>query len=85
MATPSSPAGSRVTALPANPDTARGFSANVFLDKFAFHQNSREIWKALFTVISAGFRLIVTSTPNGKGNKFYELMTVAPGSSNGGI
>ena len=73
------PGGSRVTALPANPDTARGFSANVFLDEFAFHQNSREIWKALFPVISAGFRLIVTSTPNGKGNKFYELMTASDG------
>lgn len=40
--------GSRVTALPANPDTARGFSANVFLDEFAFHKDSHAIWKALF-------------------------------------
>ncbi|MDP8080235.1 terminase large subunit domain-containing protein [Phocoenobacter skyensis] len=69
------PNGSRITALPANPDTARGFSANVFLDEFAFHQDSREIWKALFPVISAGWKLRVVSTPNGKGNKFYELMT----------
>jgi phage FluMu gp28-like protein len=69
------PKGSRITALPANPDTARGFSANVFLDEFAFHQDSRKIWSALFPVISAGHRIIVTSTPNGKGNKFYELMT----------
>ncbi len=67
--------GSRITALPANPDTARGFSANVFLDEFAFHQDSRAIWKALFPVISAGHKLRVVSTPNGKGNKFYELMT----------
>jgi phage FluMu gp28-like protein len=69
------PGGSRITALPANPDTARGFSANVFLDEFAFHKDSREIWKALFPVISAGWKIRVTSTPNGKGNKFYELMT----------
>ena len=69
------PHGSSVMALPANPDTARGFSRNVFLDEFAFHQHSREIWKALFPVISAGWKLRVTSTPNGKGNKFYELMT----------
>lgn len=69
------PSGSKITALPANPDTARGFSANVFLDEFAFHQDSREIWKALFPVISAGWKLRVVSTPNGKGNKFYELMT----------
>lgn len=67
--------GSRITALPANPDTARGFSANVFLDEFAFHQDSRAIWKALFPVISAGHKIRVVSTPNGKGNKFFELMT----------
>jgi phage FluMu gp28-like protein len=70
------PGGSRVTALPANPDTARGFSANVVLDEFAFHQNSRAIWAALFPVVSkGGLKLRVISTPNGKGNKFYELMT----------
>lgn len=70
------PHGSRITALPANPDTARGFSANVFLDEFAFHADSRKIWAALFPVISRpGLKLRVVSTPNGKGNKFYELMT----------
>lgn len=70
------PNGSRITALPANPDTARGFSANVLLDEFAFHQDSRKIWSALFPVISKpGLKLRVVSTPNGKGNKFYELMT----------
>lgn len=69
------PNGSRISALPANPDTARGFSANVFLDEFAFHQDSRRIWQALFPVISAGYRLRVVSTPNGKGNRFYEIMT----------
>lgn len=70
------PNGSRITALPANPDTARGFSANVILDEFAFHAKSREIWAALFPVISkTGLRLRVISTPNGKGNKFFELMT----------
>lgn len=72
------PNGSKITALPANPDTARGFSANVFLDEFAFHRDSKEIWRALFPVISKpGLKLRVVSTPNGKGNKFYELMTSA--------
>ena len=46
------PNGSRITALPANPDTARGFSANVFLDEFAIHPDSRAIWGALFPVVS---------------------------------
>lgn len=69
------PGGSRITALPANPDTARGFSASVLLDEFAFHQDSRAIWRALYPVISAGHRIRVVSTPNGKGNMFYQLMT----------
>jgi len=70
------PGGSKITALPANPDTARGFSANVLLDEFAFHKDSRAIWRALFPVISKpGLKLRVISTPNGKANKFYELMT----------
>lgn len=70
------PGGSRITALPANPDTARGFSANVLLDEFAFHADSKKIWGALFPVISkTGLVLRVVSTPNGKSNKFYDLMT----------
>jgi phage FluMu gp28-like protein len=69
------PGGSRITALPANPDTARGFSANVFLDEFAFHQDDRAIWRAMFPIITRGWKLRVVSTPNGMGNKFYEIMT----------
>jgi phage FluMu gp28-like protein len=70
------PGGSLVTALPANPDTARGFSASVFLDEFAWHHDSRAIWRALFPVISRpGLLLRITSTPNGRGNVFYELMS----------
>lgn len=69
--------GSRVSALPANPETARGYSANVLLDEFAHHADSRKIWAALFPVISAGHKLRVISTPNGKDNMFYELMTAA--------
>lgn len=69
------PGGSRITALPANPDTARGFSANVLADEFAYHKDSRKIWTALFPVISNGFKMRVISTPNGKNNKFYDLTT----------
>jgi phage FluMu gp28-like protein len=69
------PGGSRITALPASPDTARGFSGSVLSDEFAFHKDSRAIWQALFPVISAGYRIIVISTPNGTSGKFYELWT----------
>jgi phage FluMu gp28-like protein len=70
------PGRTKITALPANPDTARGFSANMFFDEFAFHRDSRKIWAAAFPIISAGWRVRVTSTPNGKGNKFYDLATL---------
>ena len=70
------PGGSKITALPANPDTARGFSANVFLDEFAHHQDSHAIWAALFPVVSRpGLKLRIASTPNGIGNKFHEIFT----------
>jgi phage FluMu gp28-like protein len=68
--------GSRITALPANPDTARGFTANLVLDEFAIHKDSRAIWAAAFPIISRRDLLCrVASTPKGKQNKFYELMT----------
>ncbi|NCJ05195.1 terminase [Synechococcales cyanobacterium C] len=70
------PGGSRIIALPANPDTARGYSGNVFLDEFAIHKNSRAIWGALFPVVSAGYKVRITSTPKGKANKFYELWSL---------
>ncbi|MEN3011182.1 MAG: terminase family protein, partial [Candidatus Bipolaricaulaceae bacterium] len=46
------PNGSRHIFLPANPDTARGYSGNVFLDEFAFHKDSKAIWTALFPTIT---------------------------------
>lgn len=69
------PGGSRITALPANPDTAVGYSANVLLDEFALHADSRAIWTALYPTITRGYKIRVISTPRGKNNKFYELMT----------
>ncbi len=65
--------GSRIIGLPANPNTARGYSGNVILDEFAFHEDSRAIWRGLVPTITRGYRLIVLSTPNGRNNMFYEL------------
>lgn len=65
----------KISAIPANPDTARGFSANMYFDEFAFHKDSRAIWAAAYPIISAGWKVRVTSTPNGKGNKFYDIAT----------
>jgi phage FluMu gp28-like protein len=71
--------GSRIIALPANPDTARGYSANLVLDEFAFHQDSGAIWRAILPSIANPLRgelkVRVLSTPNGQGNAFYTLWT----------
>lgn len=72
------PNGSRIVGLPANPDTARGWSANILLDEFALHRDSREIWKALFPTVTRGYKIRVISTFKGKSNKFYELFFGAP-------
>jgi phage FluMu gp28-like protein len=40
--------GSRIIAIPANPSTARGYSANVILDEFAYHEDPDKIWAAMF-------------------------------------
>jgi phage FluMu gp28-like protein len=40
--------GSRIIAIPANPLTARGYSANVNLDEFAYHEDPNAIWAAMF-------------------------------------
>lgn len=66
--------GSRIIALPANPDTVRGYSGNVYFDEFSVQKNSREMWAAVFPIISRGsYRLMITFTPKGKQNKAYEV------------
>jgi phage FluMu gp28-like protein len=69
------PNGSRIIGLPANPATARGHSANILLDEFGLHKDSRAIWTALYPSITRGYKIRVISTPLGKKNKFYEIWT----------
>ena len=69
--------GARIVAIPANPDTARGYSANLILDEFAIHEKPFDIWEAIYPSITnplAGEkRLRIVSTPKGRGNKFADL------------
>lgn len=68
------PGGVRVIGLPANPQTARGFTGDVFLDEFAMHADDRDIWAAMFpTLLRGDGELDVASTPKGKSNIFYQL------------
>ena len=69
--------GARIVAIPANPDTARGYSANLVLDEFAIHERPFDIWAAIYPSItnplSGEKRLRIVSTPKGRGNKFADL------------
>ena len=79
--------GSRIIGLPANPDTARGYSGNIVLDEFAFHGDARKIYAACFPIITRGYSIEVISTPNGTAGKFYEIAKQAglAGSGDRGI
>jgi phage FluMu gp28-like protein len=67
------PHDSSILLLPANPDTARGNSADLWLDEFAIHQDSYAIWGAVYGLITRGYELDITSTPQGLTNKFAEI------------
>lgn len=69
--------GSRIIAMPANPDTVRGFSGDVVLDEFAFHRDAVKIWRAAMAIISRGFSLEVISTPNGQSGKYWDICNQA--------
>lgn len=68
----------RIKALAANPRTARGFSGDLILDEFAFHEDSEAIWDAAEPIISSqpDFQCRIASTGNGRFNKFYQLAAV---------
>ena len=68
------PGGVRIIGLPANPQTARGFTGDVFLDEFAMHADDRAIWAAMFpTLLRGQGELDVASTPKGCSNLFAQL------------
>ncbi len=69
--------GSRIIGLPANPDTARGYTGNIVLDEFAFHGDAHKIYAACFPIITRGYSIEVISTPNGTAGKFYEIAKAA--------
>ena len=69
------PNGSAITSIAANPDTIRGYSRHVYADEYAFHEDQEAMWRALFAVCSNKKLFRITSTPNGKGNRFYRLMS----------
>jgi phage FluMu gp28-like protein len=80
------PGGQRMIGRPANPRTARGFSMHTRLDEFSMHHDQKAIWQAAFPSITSNeaLTLVVSGTPNGKGDKFFDICT-APSTEEGGI
>lgn len=76
----------RIKVLAANPRTARGFSGDLILDEFAFHENSHAIWEAAEPILSANAEYLcrIASTGNGRHNLFHRL-AAGPGPDNGKI
>ena len=69
--------GSRIIVLAANPDTARGYTGDIVLDEFAFHQDAAEIFKAAYgRMTQPGLCLRVLSTPNAAQGRFFEPQCV---------
>jgi phage FluMu gp28-like protein len=67
------PSGGRILALPST--GGRGYTGNLILDEFAYHQHAEETWDAAVPAMRLGdFKLRVISTPNGKGNAFGNLI-----------
>lgn len=67
----------RIKVLAANPRTARGFSGDLILDEFAFHEDSNAIWAAAEPILSSNpdFLCRIASTGNGTRNMFYRMAT----------
>ncbi|MDB6040146.1 MAG: hypothetical protein JWM99_3987 [Verrucomicrobiales bacterium] len=66
----------RIKILASNPRTARGFSGDLILDEFAFHENGKAIWEAAEPILTSNSDYLcrIASTPNGKNNMFYHLI-----------
>ena len=56
----------RILILAASPRTARGFSGDLVLDEFAFHEHAERIWEAAEPIISSNpeFQVRIASTHN---------------------
>ena len=70
----------RIKVLAANPRTARGFSGDLILDEFAFHEDGNKIWEAAEPILASNkdFLCRIASTGNGKRNLFYRIVEGVP-------
>lgn len=69
--------GKRINALTSNPKAFRSKGGKLVLDEFAFHADQEAMWKAARPIITWGFPARILSTYNGKGNRYYRMVSEA--------
>ncbi len=69
--------GRRINALSSNPKAFRSKGGKLVLDEFAFHADQEAMWKAARPIITWGFPARILSTYNGKGNRYYRMVSEA--------
>lgn len=75
--------GSTLKAIPTSPDAGRSEALSLLIvDEAAFVRDFDELWKGLYPTLSTGGRAILISTPNGTGNKFFEIYDQAEKGTN---
>lgn len=65
--------GGTIVALPAT-SGGRGQSGNMLLDEAAYYQRPEEVWDGAAATVLHGYRMRVSSTPNGVGNLFHSIV-----------
>src|SRR5690606_7011202 len=65
--------GVTVEALPCDPDTTTGDTANWLLDEFALYPKSDAVFGVIKPSILHGKKMLIVSSPRGRQHKFYDL------------
>ena len=69
--------GKRIHALSSNPTAFRSKGGKLVIDEYAFHKQPEELWKAAQPIVLWGFPIRILSTYNGKGNRYYRMVSEA--------
>lgn len=69
--------GKRIHGLSSNPTAFRSKGGKLVVDEYAFHKKPEELWKAAQPIVLWGFPIRVLSTYNGKGNRYYRMVSEA--------
>ncbi len=65
--------GGTISALPST-SGGRGQSGNMLLDEAAYYQRPEEVWDGASATVLHGYRMRISSTPNGVGNLFHGIV-----------